>query len=237
MITEAATLQTAHHDAGFVANPFLDQHALIMRNHPDLVMVSTVAVKQNPCHRCRLPFLFYAKPNIMNGFGWMERLWNCRIWRAGPSRSRPRRPFFLLKLPPKYGGNDLWPSLGGESEPDDRWTQIGSYYSRLVKNTLYSYFIVIWGPRNGQQSVGRKSKTKSFRDNLTSPVNCLSTANLQTITSGTFTYLTVQKRFFKSARSEYPPLVSSCSATGSQTVSGLLFCYTLIISNVSGLFN
>jgi hypothetical protein len=30
-------------------------------------------------------------------------------------------------------GEMIWPNLGGESEPDDRRTQIGSYY-RLVKN-------------------------------------------------------------------------------------------------------
>jgi hypothetical protein len=56
---------------------------------------------------------------------------------AGPSQWSQRRPFFLLKLPPKYG-EMIWPNLGGESEPDDRRTQIGSYY-RLVKNAFYSY--------------------------------------------------------------------------------------------------
>jgi hypothetical protein len=39
-------------------------------------MVSTVGVEQSeiPCHRRRLPFPFYAQPNIMNTFGWKQRL-------------------------------------------------------------------------------------------------------------------------------------------------------------------
>jgi hypothetical protein len=43
--------------------------SILLKNNRE-VMVSTFAVKrsENLCHRHRLPFLFYAKPNIMNDF-------------------------------------------------------------------------------------------------------------------------------------------------------------------------
>jgi hypothetical protein len=39
-------------------------------------------------------------------------------------------------------GEMIWPNLGGESDSDDRRTQIGSHY-RLVKNA-FCVFVFCW---------------------------------------------------------------------------------------------